>query len=142
MAQTPQSLPGGSFSDLSGGAVGAVPMDSTVPGGATFSTPPPTDSTASAFGGFGSAFAPGAFGAGGGATTAIADNVGYIDSAIIRSRVRVRFDANYDDTSPDKAEFFYAKCGCFGNFPFLKQDVVGLIHVRPEGPGPQHPPGT
>ena len=27
----------------------------------------------------------------------------------------MRFDANYDDTSPDKAEFFYAKCGCFAN---------------------------
>lgn len=37
----------------------------------------------------------------------------YIDSALIRSQVRVRFDAAYNDNRPDRAEFFYAKCGCF-----------------------------
>ena len=37
----------------------------------------------------------------------------YIDSALIRSEVRFRFDAAYDDNRPDRAEFFYAKCGCF-----------------------------
>ncbi len=38
---------------------------------------------------------------------------GYIDSAIPVTMFRLRFDAAYDDNSPDRAEFFYAKCGCF-----------------------------
>jgi hypothetical protein len=37
----------------------------------------------------------------------------YIDDAIPRSELRLRFDAAYDDNRPDRAEFFYAKCGCF-----------------------------
>jgi hypothetical protein len=39
--------------------------------------------------------------------------VGYIDEAGIYSEVRVRFDAALDDTTPDRAEFFYGKCGCY-----------------------------
>jgi hypothetical protein len=39
--------------------------------------------------------------------------VGYIDDAIIESKVRIRFDAGFHDTVPDRAEFFYAKCGCY-----------------------------
>jgi hypothetical protein len=39
--------------------------------------------------------------------------VGYIDNAIIGSQIRIRFDAAFDDNSPDRAEFFYAKCGCY-----------------------------
>ena len=39
--------------------------------------------------------------------------VGYIDDAVIASQVRVRFDAALDDKTPDRAEFFYAKCGCY-----------------------------
>jgi hypothetical protein len=58
-----------------------------------------------------------------GGSCSIASIGGFIDSAIIRSRVRVRFDANYGDTSPDKAEFVYAKCGCFGN-PFNFQSAI------------------
>jgi hypothetical protein len=38
----------------------------------------------------------------------------YIDSALIRTQLRLRYDAAYDDNRPDRAEFFYAKCGCFG----------------------------
>ena len=38
---------------------------------------------------------------------------GYIDNAIPMTQVRLRFDAAYDDNRPDRAEFFYAKCGCF-----------------------------
>jgi len=38
--------------------------------------------------------------------------VGYIDNAIIGSQIRVRFDAGFDDNRPDRAEFFYAQCGC------------------------------
>jgi hypothetical protein len=40
-------------------------------------------------------------------------NVGYIDDAIVQTRLRLRFDAAYDSDRPDRAEFFYAKCGCF-----------------------------
>lgn len=69
----------------------------------------------------GSAFqpslAPEQFGALGGQTFAMADNVGYIDSAIIRSRFRVRYDSAYDNNRPDRAEFFYPKCGCFSMLP-------------------------
>src|SRR5262249_46094966 len=42
---------------------------------------------------------------------------GYIDSALIRSQVRVRYDTAYDDNRPDRAEVFYAKCGCFPGAP-------------------------
>jgi hypothetical protein len=101
------------------------------PGGAI---PGPTDLASNL--GYASAFTAGAGGAGGGATTSIADNVGYIDSAIVRSRIRVRFDANYGDTSPDKAEFFYAKCGCFAN-----PKVAGSL-FDPRARGPVHPMGT
>lgn len=38
----------------------------------------------------------------------------YIDSAIIANRFRVRADAGFDNFYPDRAEFFYAQCGCFG----------------------------
>jgi hypothetical protein len=54
----------------------------------------------------------------GGPTTARAEsNVGYIDAAIPRTMFRLRFDAAYDDNRPDRAEFFYAKCGCFAGAP-------------------------
>jgi hypothetical protein len=39
--------------------------------------------------------------------------VGYIDNAIVGSQIRIRFDAAFDDNSPDRDEFFYAKCGCY-----------------------------
>ncbi|HMB08120.1 MAG TPA: hypothetical protein VKP69_30865 [Isosphaeraceae bacterium] len=77
------------------------------------------------------------FAARGGPGFAIADNVGYIDSAIIRSRVRVRYDSAYDNNEPDRAEFFYAKCGCFGN-PMMKQELGPKFDRR--ALGPQHFP--
>lgn len=40
--------------------------------------------------------------------------VGYIADGIIEDYVRVRFDAGYDNNVPDRAEFFYAQCGCNG----------------------------
>lgn len=39
--------------------------------------------------------------------------VGYITDAGIQSQVRVRFDAGTEIDSPDRAEFFYPKCGCY-----------------------------
>jgi hypothetical protein len=40
--------------------------------------------------------------------------VGYIDDAIVGSNARLRFDSAFDDNAPDRAEFFYAQCGCDG----------------------------
>jgi hypothetical protein len=42
-----------------------------------------------------------------------ASMVGYIDNAIVGSEVRIRFDGAFNDAFPDRAEFVYAKCGCF-----------------------------
>src|SRR4051812_32979462 len=36
--------------------------------------------------------------------------VGYIDDPVIGSKFRIRFDAGLHDPTPDRAEFFYAKC--------------------------------
>jgi hypothetical protein len=38
-------------------------------------------------------------------------NVGYIDSALPMSQVRIRFDSAWGDNSPSRAEFFYAQSG-------------------------------
>src|SRR5437660_1305295 len=46
-------------------------------------------------------------------TTTVASDVGYIDSAIPRTLLRLRADSAFNDNRPDRAEFFYAKCGCF-----------------------------
>jgi hypothetical protein len=67
------------------------------------------------------------------AAGAPAATTGYIDSAIIRSRVRVRWDDAFDLNAPDKAEFFYAKCGCFTRLP--KTSPLYDPHAR----GPLHP---
>jgi hypothetical protein len=56
--------------------------------------------------------------------------VGYIDNAIVHSEVRVRFDAAMDDQTPDRAEFFYAKCGCYTALP------PGTAAFDPNAPGP------
>ncbi len=48
---------------------------------------------------------------------------GYIDWAVPRSIFRLRFDAGFNNERPDRAEFFYAQCGCAG------------------GPGPGGPQG-
>ncbi len=47
---------------------------------------------------------------------------GYIDWAMPRTLFRLRFDAGFDNNRPDRAEFFYAQCGC-----------------NPGGPGPGNP---
>jgi hypothetical protein len=43
--------------------------------------------------------------------------VGYIDTAVPFTHVRFRYDAAFDNNRPDRAEFFYAKCGCFPGAP-------------------------
>jgi hypothetical protein len=50
---------------------------------------------------------------------------GYVESAIPVSQFRVRYDAAFDDNRPDRADFFYPKCGCFR--------AAGL---DPNAPGP------
>src|SRR5437588_4217098 len=48
----------------------------------------------------------------------VADSAtGYIDNAIIGSQFRFRFDSGFGVNAPDRAEFFYAKCGCFRFLP-------------------------
>ena len=39
--------------------------------------------------------------------------VGYIEDPVVSSKVRVRFDIGRHSHTPDRAEFFYAKCGCY-----------------------------
>ncbi|HEY6138005.1 MAG TPA: hypothetical protein VI670_09610 [Thermoanaerobaculia bacterium] len=52
--------------------------------------------------------------------------VGYIDDAVVGSQVRVRFEAGFHDDVPDRAEFFYGKCGCFRLGPNpADQDAAG-----------------
>jgi hypothetical protein len=40
---------------------------------------------------------------------------GYIDSAIVSNKARIRYDSAYNNPFPDRAEFFYPECGCFPN---------------------------
>jgi Putative MetA-pathway of phenol degradation len=55
--------------------------------------------------------------------------VGYIDDAIVKSQVRIRFDAGFHDNAPDRAEYFYAQCSCNGtgapgpNFPGASTNI-------------------
>jgi hypothetical protein len=56
--------------------------------------------------------------------------VGYVEDATIRSQVRLRLDAASGTRSPDRAEFFYAKCGCYQVFEPPLRDLEA------PGPGP------
>jgi hypothetical protein len=62
--------------------------------------------------------------------------VGYIDDAVIHSEFRVRFDAALDNKTPDRAEFFYAKCGCYA---FIVPHTNGAYDPNAPGPGPNIP---
>src|SRR2546430_9160525 len=50
---------------------------------------------------------------------------GYLENPFVGTQLRIRFDAAFDDRTPDRAEFFYAKCGCFR-----------LLGLDPKAPGP------
>jgi len=39
---------------------------------------------------------------------------GYLDFALPMNQIRLRYDTAYNMNRPDRAEFFYGKCGCFG----------------------------
>lgn len=58
--------------------------------------------------------------------------VGYIEDPVVSSKVRVRFDVGLHSDTPDRAEFFYAKCGCY------RDALVGdpTRDVNAAGPGP------
>lgn len=58
---------------------------------------------------------------------------GYVDFAVPVSQFRLRFDSAYDNNRPDRAEFFYAKCGCFAMLP------AGNPLRDPRAPGPPLP---
>lgn len=57
--------------------------------------------------------------------------VGYVQDAIVSSKIRIRFDAGLHNDAPDRAEFFYAKCGCYGDLP------AGNTAYDPDAPGPR-----
>ena len=73
--------------------------------------------------------APALFQASGSRTKRRGSMVGYIEDATIRTEVRVRFDAGWGIDSPDRAEFFYGKCGCY-------RDLAGSPLLDPDAPGP------
>jgi hypothetical protein len=62
---------------------------------------------------------------------------GYIDTAIPFTHFRLRYDAAYNDNRPDRAEFFYPKCGCNpgGTGPLRPetsvdyQDISGYLEI-------------
>jgi hypothetical protein len=56
--------------------------------------------------------------------------VGYVDDSTISTKIRVRFDAGYGMESPDRAEFFYGKCGCYRTLP------TSNAAYDPNAPGP------
>ena len=62
--------------------------------------------------------------------------VGYLDSAIIGSQIRLRFDDAYHSLVPDRAEFFYAKCGCYGDLPSKGSNKDPQFDSGAPGPGP------
>jgi outer membrane putative beta-barrel porin/alpha-amylase len=57
--------------------------------------------------------------------------VGYIDDSSISNKFRVRFDIGTDLEAPDRAEFFYAKCGCYQDLPRTNPNY------DPDAPGPR-----
>jgi len=56
--------------------------------------------------------------------------VGYIEDTLVSSKIRIRFDSALHDHAPDRAEFFYAKCGCYRDLP------TNNATFDPDAPGP------
>jgi hypothetical protein len=65
--------------------------------------------------------------------------VGYVDNAIIGSQIRIRFDAAFNDQFPDRAEFFYAKCGCYRVLGTTPPPLSSAVDPNAPGPGPGVP---
>jgi hypothetical protein len=60
--------------------------------------------------------------------------VGYVDDPIVGSQVRIRFEAGFHNDVPDRAEFFYAKCGCYKFI--VDPKAASAIDNNAPGPGP------
>lgn len=58
-------------------------------------------------------------------------NVGYIDSAVLRDQMRLRYDAAFGLNRPDRAEYFYPKFGFYRFAP--------APYTDPKASGPQGP---
>jgi hypothetical protein len=58
--------------------------------------------------------------------------IGYIENAIVGSQLRFRTEAGFNAEFPDRAEFFYAKCGCYQS----NLAGSGLPAYDPKAPGP------
>jgi hypothetical protein len=56
--------------------------------------------------------------------------VGYVEDAVIGTKLRIRYETATENDVPDRAEFFYAKCGCY-------RDLIGDPAFDPEAPGPR-----
>jgi hypothetical protein len=54
---------------------------------------------------------------------------GYVEDAAVGTMVRVRFDAGFGMTAPDRAEFFYGKCGCYRPSPDPNAPGPGTVIV-------------
>ncbi|MGZ3387331.1 MAG: hypothetical protein ACXVB5_20800 [Isosphaeraceae bacterium] len=116
IAQTPQTPTTPTTREPVGHPVtpGAVP----VPPGPT-PAPPPTEATEVMREALEPGFGGTQFAALGGAGAAVAYNQqigglgGYIDSAVPRNNIRVRYDDAYGMNRPDRAEYYYPQCGCF-----------------------------
>lgn len=68
--------------------------------------------------------------------------VGYNDSAIVESKARIRFDHGMRTAVPDRAEFFYAKCGCYRQLEIRDHadpEVRAIFDPDAPGPGPGIP---
>ena len=57
--------------------------------------------------------------------------VGYIEDATVETAVRIRFETAFHNDFPDRAEFFYAKCGCYRDLPTTADAY------DPNAPGPR-----
>ena len=57
--------------------------------------------------------------------------VGYLEDAVIGTKLRVRMERGTGNNSPDRAEFFYAKCGCYQTLP------PSDVNFDPDAPGPR-----
>ncbi|OFW18722.1 MAG: hypothetical protein A3H97_17830 [Acidobacteria bacterium RIFCSPLOWO2_02_FULL_65_29] len=55
--------------------------------------------------------------------------VGYVEDSTISTQFRVRFDSMRHIHEPDRAEFFYGKCGCYRGLP------PSLSIYDPDAPG-------
>jgi hypothetical protein len=103
-----------------------APLDLTSPVTAPAAEPTPS-------------FASTLAGAGVGESAAVAMG-GYIDNAVPVTMFRLRYDSAYRNNRPDRAEFFYAKCGCFrteqppqfdANGPPLPETSVDYQEISP-----------